>query len=182
MPARATRYPPSRRFSAPFRSRPGSRKIATTEQAIAALGQGGAAVIVGLPPTGSTARFDPLALVEADQRILGSNYGSVVAHRDIPVLVDLVVGGSLDVESMISARRPPEEAGDALAELNEGRALRQLLITGHRNLWPVPESALNVLPYVFVGALVVGIAGYAVLRVRDPQRGDRAGTFADDAA
>ncbi|MYS86433.1 zinc-binding dehydrogenase [Embleya scabrispora] len=107
-------------------------KIATTEQAIAALGQGGAAVIVGLPPTGSTARFDPLALAEADQRILGSNYGSVVAHRDIPILVDLVVGGFLDVESMISARRPLEEAGDALAELNEGRALRQLLITGYR--------------------------------------------------
>ncbi|MFI6980296.1 zinc-binding dehydrogenase [Embleya sp. NPDC050154] len=107
-------------------------KIATTEQAIAALGQGGAAVIVGLPPTGSTARFDPLALAEADQRILGSNYGSVVPHRDIPILVDLVVGGFLDVESMISARRPLEEAGDALAELNEGRALRQLLLTGHR--------------------------------------------------
>ncbi|MGW1988531.1 APC family permease [Embleya sp. NPDC001921] len=51
----------------------------------------------------------------------------------------------------------------------------------YRNLWPVPESPLNVLPYVFVGALVVGIAGYAILRRRDPQRADRAGTFADDA-
>ncbi|MYW04993.1 zinc-binding dehydrogenase [Streptomyces sp. SID3343] len=107
-------------------------KIATTEQAIAALGQGGAAVIVGLPPTGSTARFDPLALAEADQRILGSNYGSVVAQRDIPTLVDLVVGGFLDVESMISARRPLEEAGAALADLDGGHALRQLLITGYR--------------------------------------------------
>ena len=52
-------------------------RIETTEQAIAALGLGGAAVVVGLPPTGRTARFDPLALAEANQRILGSNYGSV---------------------------------------------------------------------------------------------------------
>jgi hypothetical protein len=30
--------------------------------------------------------------------------------------------------------------------------------------------------------LVVGIAGYAILRARDPRRAARAGTFADDAA
>ncbi|MEU6870148.1 Zn-dependent alcohol dehydrogenase [Streptomyces sp. NPDC046751] len=107
-------------------------KIETTEQSIAALGQGGAAVIVGLPPTGRTARFDPLALAEADQRILGSNYGSVDAARDIPALVDLVVSGELDVESMISARRPLDEAGDALADLAAGHALRQLLMMEDR--------------------------------------------------
>ncbi|WP_445270965.1 zinc-binding dehydrogenase, partial [Streptomyces sp. DSM 41634] len=56
-------------------------KIATTEQAIAGLGLGGAAVIVGLPPAGERASFDPLALAEADQRILGSNYGSAVPER-----------------------------------------------------------------------------------------------------
>ncbi|MGH1526824.1 alcohol dehydrogenase catalytic domain-containing protein [Leifsonia sp. L25] len=45
----------------------------TTEQAIRMLGLGGAAVIVGLPPTGAKASFEPLVLAEADQRILGSN-------------------------------------------------------------------------------------------------------------
>ena len=64
-------------------------KIETTERAIAALGLGGAAVIVGLPLMGMTARFDPLALAEANQRILGSNYGSVDPQRDLPLLVDL---------------------------------------------------------------------------------------------
>ncbi|MFV6025829.1 zinc-binding dehydrogenase [Streptomyces sp. NPDC056264] len=104
-------------------------KITTTEQAIAALGQGGAAVIVGLPPTGSTARFDPLTLAEANQRILGSNYGSVDPQRDIPHLVDLYVDGLLDLESMISARRPLDEAQAALDDLAAGRALRTLLTT-----------------------------------------------------
>ncbi|MFE5483829.1 zinc-binding dehydrogenase [Streptomyces sp. NPDC056527] len=104
-------------------------KIATTEQAIAALGQGGAAVIVGLPPTGSTARFDPLALAEANQRVLGSNYGSVDPQRDIPRLVDLYMDGLLDLDSMISARRPLDEVQAALDDLAAGRALRTLLTT-----------------------------------------------------
>ncbi|MFE7095147.1 zinc-binding dehydrogenase [Streptomyces erythrochromogenes] len=106
-------------------------KITTTEQAIAALGQGGAAVIVGLPPTGSTARFDPLTLAEANQRILGSNYGSVDPQRDIPHLVDLYMDGLLDLESMISARRPLDQAQAALDDLAAGRALRTLLTTGN---------------------------------------------------
>jgi S-(hydroxymethyl)glutathione dehydrogenase / alcohol dehydrogenase len=105
-------------------------KIDTTEQAIAALGLGGSAVVVGLPPAGSQARFDPLALAEADQRILGCNYGSIVPQRDIPHLVDQVMGGDLDLESMVSARRPLAEAADALADLASGRVLRQLLICG----------------------------------------------------
>lgn len=103
-------------------------KIATTEQAIQALGLGGCAVVVGLPPTGLTARFDPLALAEADQRILGCNYGSTVPQRDIPRLVDELMSGDLDLESMVSARRPLSEARAALADLGSGAALRQLLI------------------------------------------------------
>ena len=105
-------------------------KIETTEQAIAALGLGGSAVVVGLPPAGRQARFDPLALAEADQRILGCNYGSITPQRDIPQLVDEVMGGDLDLESMVSARRPLAEAAEALADLGSGRALRQLLICG----------------------------------------------------
>ncbi len=102
-------------------------KIVTTEQAIAALGLGGAAVIVGLPPTGQRAGFEPLALAEADQRILGCNYGSAVPSRDIPRLVDELMAGDLDLESMVSARRPLDEAQDALDDLAAGHALRQLL-------------------------------------------------------
>lgn len=105
-------------------------KTATTEQAIAALGLGGAAVVVGLPPTGSTARFDPLVLAEANQRILGSNYGSIDARRDVPKLVDLYMEGELDLESMVSARRPLAEVAEALDDLAAGRALRTLLICG----------------------------------------------------
>jgi S-(hydroxymethyl)glutathione dehydrogenase/alcohol dehydrogenase len=103
-------------------------KIATTEQALQSLGLGGAAVIVGLPPTGSTARFDPLVLAESNQRILGSNYGSVDPRRDIPGLVDLYMDGELDLDSMVSSRRPLSAAREALDDLAAGRSLRTLLI------------------------------------------------------
>jgi S-(hydroxymethyl)glutathione dehydrogenase/alcohol dehydrogenase len=103
-------------------------KIETTEAAIAALAIGGAAVVVGLPPTGRSARFDPLVLAESNQRILGSNYGSVDPQRDIPRLIDLYMDGELDLDALVSGRRPLAEAADALDDLAAGRALRTLLI------------------------------------------------------
>jgi S-(hydroxymethyl)glutathione dehydrogenase/alcohol dehydrogenase len=102
-------------------------RIETTEQAIRALGPGGAAVIVGLPPTGARASFEPLVLAEANQRILGSNYGSVDPRTDIPLLVDLYMDGSLNLDELVSGRRPLAEAVQALADLEAGRTLRTLL-------------------------------------------------------
>ncbi|WP_235672932.1 alcohol dehydrogenase catalytic domain-containing protein [Mycolicibacterium hodleri] len=103
-------------------------RVTTTETAISLLGLGGAAVIVGMPPTGSSARFDPLALAAADQRILGCNYGSIVPHRDIPLLVDEVMSGGIELGPLISGRRPLSDAAAALDDLSSGGALRQLLI------------------------------------------------------
>lgn len=100
----------------------------TTEQAIKMLGLGGAAVIVGLPPTGATASFEPLVLAEADQRILGSNYGSVRPSIDIPALVDRYMDGQIKLDPLISGRRPLSEAAEALEDLEAGGVLRTLLI------------------------------------------------------
>lgn len=103
-------------------------RTTTTEQAIRMLGLGGAAVIVGLPPTGAKASFEPLVLAEADQRILGSNYGSVRPSIDIPALVDRYMDGQLLLDPLISARRPLAEAAAAFDDLESGEALRTLLI------------------------------------------------------
>ncbi|MCU1437870.1 MAG: dehydrogenase [Naasia sp.] len=103
-------------------------RTTTTEQAIGMLGLGGAAVVVGLPPTGARASFEPLVLAEADQRILGSNYGGVRPSRDIPMLVDRYLNGELELDRLVSGRRPLAEAAAALDELESGVALRTLLI------------------------------------------------------
>jgi S-(hydroxymethyl)glutathione dehydrogenase/alcohol dehydrogenase len=103
-------------------------KVETTEQAVRMLGIGGAAVVVGLPPTGAQARFDPLALAEREQRIIGSNYGSTIPAEDFPDLVERYLAGELYLDELVSGRRPLEEAEAALEDLAAGRALRQLLI------------------------------------------------------
>ena len=103
-------------------------RTSTTEQSIQMLGLGGAAVIVGLPPTGARASFEPLVLAEADQRILGSNYGSVRPSIDVPALVDRPLVGQLKIDPLISGRRPLSEAAAALDDLDGGSALRTLLI------------------------------------------------------
>ena len=100
----------------------------TTEQAIQMLGLGGAAVIVGLPPTGARASFEPLVLAESDQRILGSNYGSVRPAIDIPRLVDHYMDGSLLLDELVSDRRSLDRAVESLDDLQLGNALRTLLI------------------------------------------------------
>jgi S-(hydroxymethyl)glutathione dehydrogenase/alcohol dehydrogenase len=100
----------------------------TTSQAIAMLGLGGAAVVVGLPPDGATVSFEPLALAEADQRILGSNYGGVRPAEDIPALVDRFMDGDLMLDELVSARLPLESAASALDDLQAGNAVRTLLI------------------------------------------------------
>jgi S-(hydroxymethyl)glutathione dehydrogenase/alcohol dehydrogenase len=103
-------------------------KVETTEQAVRMLGIGGAAVVVGLPPTGAHARFDPLVLAEREQRIIGSNYGSTVPSEDFPDLVSRYLAGDLQLDELVSGRRPLEDAEAALADLAAGRALRQLLV------------------------------------------------------
>ena len=100
----------------------------TTEQAIQMLGLGGAAVIVGLPPTGARASFEPLVLAEADQRILGSNYGSVRPAIDLPRLVNLYMSGDLLLDQLVSDRRRLDQAVKSLDDLDRGNALRTLLI------------------------------------------------------
>jgi S-(hydroxymethyl)glutathione dehydrogenase/alcohol dehydrogenase len=102
--------------------------VSTTEAAIRSLALGGAAVIVGLPAAGAKASFEPLALAEMDARILGSNYGSIRPQYDIPKLVDLYLTGDLLLDELITARRPLDEAAQAVTDLANGAQLRQLLI------------------------------------------------------
>jgi S-(hydroxymethyl)glutathione dehydrogenase/alcohol dehydrogenase len=103
-------------------------KVETTEQAVRMLGIGGTAVVVGLPPVGARASFDPLLLAEREQRIVGCNYGGTHPPVDFPELVSLYLAGDLRLDELVSGRRPLEDAEDALQQLAAGRALRTLLV------------------------------------------------------
>ena len=59
-----------------------------------------------------------------EQRVIGSNYGSMRPSVDFPRLVDLYTSGRLMIDERITGHRPLAEAQDALEDLVAGRAIR----------------------------------------------------------
>jgi len=55
-----------------------------------------------------------------------------------------------------------------------------LLYVVYKNVYPVPPSPLNRLPYIFAGILLVGLLWYLVVRVTHPDRARRVGTYEEE--
>jgi alcohol dehydrogenase len=88
---------------------------------------GGRTVTVGLPASHHRAAV-PLAAVTAEARtIVGSYLGSAVPARDIPVFADMWRSGSLPVERLISGSIGLDEVNDAMDQLADGLAVRQVI-------------------------------------------------------
>ncbi len=102
----------------------------TCEQAAAMLAFGGTAVIVGQPKAGTRPGYDALLLSCYEQRVIGSNYGSMRPTVDFPHLVDLCMDGRLMIDELITGHRPLAEAQDAFEDLIAGRAIRTVLDCG----------------------------------------------------
>jgi S-(hydroxymethyl)glutathione dehydrogenase / alcohol dehydrogenase len=119
---RMTRYGADYAFDAIGRS-----EVVNT--GIAALRTGGTMVCVGVPLDPAVSyTIDSAMLFTLGEKVLrGCAYGSSNPHRDIPRYLDLWRGGQLDLESMVTARRPLEEVNDALDDLVAGRGLRTVL-------------------------------------------------------
>jgi S-(hydroxymethyl)glutathione dehydrogenase / alcohol dehydrogenase len=88
----------------------------------------GAVVIVGMPPSGVFAEYDPGTLAAWNQRIVGSKMGETDVARDIPPLVELYRSGRLKLDELITARYPLERINEAIADVNAGKALRNVIV------------------------------------------------------
>lgn len=108
----------------------GNEKVIETLPGL--LAPGGAAVLVGMTRIGARSSIDPFDLADQGKRILGCNYGSSVAHVDIPRLSRLYLAGQLPLEELIDTVRPLGDAQQALDELAAGSGLRSILIPGGR--------------------------------------------------
>jgi S-(hydroxymethyl)glutathione dehydrogenase/alcohol dehydrogenase len=104
----------------------GVAQLVTT--GIAAARNGGTIVCVGAPPVSESIQI-PLAasFVISEKKLLGCTLGSSNSLRDIPRLIALWQAGRLDLEAMITARRPLAEINDALDDLRHARGLRTVL-------------------------------------------------------
>jgi alcohol dehydrogenase len=97
------------------------------EAAVAATAPGGYTVTVGLPSPEARSTISPLGLVAEGRTIIGSYLGSAVPSRDIPVFVDMWRRGALPVEELISSSIGLESINEAMDQLADGKAIRQLI-------------------------------------------------------
>lgn len=95
---------------------------------LAATRTGGTTVCVGAPPMDDTVTIAmPALFVVSEKKLLGCALGSSNSLREIPRLVALWQAGRLDLESLVTARRPLGEINEAFADMQAGRGIRTVL-------------------------------------------------------
>ena len=89
--------------------------------------RGGTVVVVGMPGVRDTAPIRIFDIVWSAQTIIGSRMGSTRLHVDVPRLVDLYLRGRLKLDELISGRFALEQINEAIAEMQSGAVLRNLI-------------------------------------------------------
>jgi alcohol dehydrogenase len=100
---------------------------AALQTAIELTAPGGRTITVGLPPPDARISVSPLGFVAEGRSLIGSYLGSAVPARDIPRFVELWRSGRLAVESLVSSTIPLEEINEAMDQLADGAAVRQII-------------------------------------------------------
>jgi Zn-dependent alcohol dehydrogenase len=96
---------------------------------IRATRSGGTSVMIGLPSDPRPLEIsDPMAFLVGEKRLVASLLGSCNSQRDVPRLLALWRRGALDLEGMISQRRPLAAIEQGLDDLRAGRGIRTVLV------------------------------------------------------
>lgn len=99
-------------------------KPVTTNQALRSVGFRGTVVVVGVTPPGQDLGLTAADVVLTQKRVLGCYLGNCIPRREIPLLIELWRKGVLDLESMVTNRRPLTELDQAFDDLRLGVGLR----------------------------------------------------------
>lgn len=97
------------------------------ESCIAGIRNGGTVVMVGVPPIDNVVSFPALFFALGEKKLRGCFLGSSDPKREFPRLVALWQAGRLDLDGMITARRPLEEINQAFADMKSGVGLRTVI-------------------------------------------------------
>jgi alcohol dehydrogenase len=90
--------------------------------------RGGMTVTAGLPPPNATFALPLVNLVAEERTVMGSYIGSCVPTRDIPRYIGLYQRGRLPVDRLMSGRLTLDEINQGFDRLNEGKAVRQVIV------------------------------------------------------
>ncbi|MCA1656290.1 MAG: zinc-binding dehydrogenase [Actinobacteria bacterium] len=98
----------------------------TFELAVAAVGDGGRAVMIGISPVGQTASLDITRLVRRKIQVLGSYGGR--PGTDMPRILDLAARRVIDPAGMISRTYALDDVAEAFDDLDAGAIVGRALV------------------------------------------------------
>jgi len=103
-------------------------KAALIEQGLQLTRMGGTTVIVGSPALEEDLNIPNVVLFQAlEKKLCGCLLGSCNSLYEIPRLLRLWRRGLLDIEAMITHRRPLQEVNEGFADLEHGRGIRTVI-------------------------------------------------------
>jgi S-(hydroxymethyl)glutathione dehydrogenase / alcohol dehydrogenase len=105
---------------------------ATTAVALRWTRNGGRTVVVGLPAAGERLDLDPADFVRREKQLTGSMYGSEDPRRALPVLLEHVRSGALQLEPLLGPSFALDDANDAIGASLAGSPGRVLVLPGGR--------------------------------------------------
>jgi Zn-dependent alcohol dehydrogenase len=97
------------------------------EAGLRATRRGGTTVGVGAPKGTEMLTFNAVGHVMQEKKLLGCLFGSSNPHREVPRMLSLWRSGVLDLEGMISFRRPLDEINAGFDDMRAGRGIRTVL-------------------------------------------------------
>ena len=104
----------------------GSAALLTT--GLQATRKGGTTVVVGAVPIDQPLSISPVALFGVqEKKLVGCILGSCNSLRDVPRFIALWRAGKLDLDSMISSKRPLARINEALDDVRAARGVRHVL-------------------------------------------------------
>lgn len=103
---------------------------ALVETGLNACRPGGTTVCVGVPKMTDAYTVQALFFAMGEKKLTGCFLGSSNPQREFPRLLDLWRHGRLDLEGLVTARRPLSEINEAFADMKAGHGLRTVLDIG----------------------------------------------------
>ncbi|TMR92505.1 Zn-dependent alcohol dehydrogenase [Nonomuraea basaltis] len=103
-------------------------KSATIQSAWQITRAGGDVIVVGAGAMDDMVSISAFSLLFEGKNLLSSLYGEADVRHDFPYFAKLYKAGTLDLESMISARIRLGDLNDAVQALRSGEVLRQIVL------------------------------------------------------
>jgi S-(hydroxymethyl)glutathione dehydrogenase/alcohol dehydrogenase len=98
------------------------------EEGLAMLGVGGGLYLVGVSKPDVDISLNIFGAIGGQQRVVGVNFGSTNAKRDIPMYAQLYLQGRMNLDDLVSKEISLREVNDGYAALTDG-SLNRVVVT-----------------------------------------------------